>query len=594
MIVLEIRKPGNPEPIVFSSDKNSVRVGRHSSNDVMIEDESASRFHAEIERRGNTWHVRDLDSRNGLFVNSMPALEYPLNEGDTITIGETSLTFHSQAAPVQKDDQATRIMYVMPQAPAPLQKRGAPAVPGSAVATPGTNEPSRIETRLDMPGPGELLANLVQSTVAGAPNPASLGLLRLGAQFAQILAAASDIDDMLGRAADTLAESVPFTRLVVLLWDSERTTFTPRIVRQVAGHGNPAAEAALTGEQPVAVSMTIVNYALEKRQALACIDAMTDPRFSNSQSVFNLRLRTVLCAPILGRTQALGVIHIDAPQSHNGLQPAHLSSIMLAASTLASALEREIAREDHRRRERRADQARALAAATHCIHGLTLLTEPQENLLRQTAISSPHLLPTLVDEWTASRRRLADSLSALYDYARGRMRPFEPISLNIALSAMLDEVAPAFEAAGIETVVQLDPQVPAAFFDVSSLRHALMNLVANAVESLERRTEKNLVVATELVDGSRVRVIVQDTGEGIAPDIRRKIFEPFFTTRGGVHMGLGLTYAEAIILAHGGTLEIDSVANFGTTAIVNLPLRREAPASLAPEGHGAAWLLNVR
>lgn len=66
--------------------------------------------------------------------------------------------------------------------------------------------------------------------------------------------------------------------------------------------------------------------------------------------------------------------------------------------------------------------------------------------------------------------------------------------------------------------------------------------------------------------GSRMVVEVQDTGTGIAPEIREQIFEPFFTTKGaGKGTGLGLAISYGIIAEHGGEIEVESLPGKGAT-----------------------------
>jgi signal transduction histidine kinase len=73
-----------------------------------------------------------------------------------------------------------------------------------------------------------------------------------------------------------------------------------------------------------------------------------------------------------------------------------------------------------------------------------------------------------------------------------------------------------------------------------------------------------------------VQAIFADTGEGISPDNLKRIFDPFFTTKEvGKGTGLGLSVSHGIIESHGGTIEVDSQVDRGTTFVVSLPVKRE-------------------
>jgi hypothetical protein len=68
-------------------------IGRLPGCDVVLADPAASRRHARIVRRDGTWHIEDLGSTNGTFVNDEPVTERALEDGDRITVGTTVLEF---------------------------------------------------------------------------------------------------------------------------------------------------------------------------------------------------------------------------------------------------------------------------------------------------------------------------------------------------------------------------------------------------------------------------------------------------------------------------------------------------------------------
>lgn len=108
--------------------------------------------------------------------------------------------------------------------------------------------------------------------------------------------------------------------------------------------------------------------------------------------------------------------------------------------------------------------------------------------------------------------------------------------------------------------------------DSSEIHAVILNLLINAREAmpsggtitveLDRVEEKDAVFA---------RVIIRDTGVGVAPEFRELIFEPFFTTKGVGNSGLGLSSAFGVIRALGGRIELESELNQGTSFLVYLP-----------------------
>jgi len=70
-------------------------VGRSAEADVSINDERISRIHCAIHREGGHFVIRDLDSKNGTWVNDVQIHESPLKFGDNIRVGHTVLAFDS-------------------------------------------------------------------------------------------------------------------------------------------------------------------------------------------------------------------------------------------------------------------------------------------------------------------------------------------------------------------------------------------------------------------------------------------------------------------------------------------------------------------
>jgi len=91
-------------------------------------------------------------------------------------------------------------------------------------------------------------------------------------------------------------------------------------------------------------------------------------------------------------------------------------------------------------------------------------------------------------------------------------------------------------------------------------------------------------VQPPLSPGPYVRLTVQDTGHGMAPDLLEHIFEPFFTTKPiGEGTGLGLSVLKGIVANHGGAITVASVPGQGTTFEVYLPRFDHTPLDKIPD-----------
>jgi signal transduction histidine kinase len=118
----------------------------------------------------------------------------------------------------------------------------------------------------------------------------------------------------------------------------------------------------------------------------------------------------------------------------------------------------------------------------------------------------------------------------------------------------------------------------------SEFQQIFINLMGNAVDAMPKGGTISVVLEEATSAGRQwVKISVQDTGEGIPPDVRSRIFEPFFTTKvPGKGTGLGLSIVRDIVGNYNGVLEVESELHQGTTFVVSLPLTAADSAVQTP------------
>lgn len=105
------------------------------------------------------------------------------------------------------------------------------------------------------------------------------------------------------------------------------------------------------------------------------------------------------------------------------------------------------------------------------------------------------------------------------------------------------------------------------------LNQVWMNLLSNAAQALEGRSNPRVIIRTQL-ESDTFLVSIEDNGPGITSPDQSKIFEPFFTTKPvGQGTGLGLSISHSIVERHGGRIWFESEAGKGTKFLVRLPLK---------------------
>jgi len=165
--------------------------------------------------------------------------------------------------------------------------------------------------------------------------------------------------------------------------------------------------------------------------------------------------------------------------------------------------------------------------------------------------------------------RLEKILTGVVDFSK----PATPSKAILNLDAIVDQVTEFIKPQLTERNIHLErvqhSKLPQISADAIQLRQALLNIVKNAIEAIER--DGKITISTEF-DGEMIAVDIIDTGPGIMDDVRANLFNLFYTTKPG-GTGLGLAITRKIIEDHHGFLNVESSLGEGTTFSVYLPVR---------------------
>jgi signal transduction histidine kinase len=216
-------------------------------------------------------------------------------------------------------------------------------------------------------------------------------------------------------------------------------------------------------------------------------------------------------------------------------------------------------------------------------------------LLREEILDSPlddaerERMTRRVDALAREAGRLRDILNDFLRYA-GRMQlDRRQADVRDVAGELGDFFMPQAEQAGVRMRILADESPVVADVDPGLLKQAVLNLMLNAVQSMEslpadRARTLDVAVRHEPAEGRgaaarapRAVIEVSDTGPGIPPDARAQLFEPYFTTKSGGN-GLGLAVTRRIVEAHGGTVQALDAPGGGARFRIELPLRTAAAA----------------
>ncbi|MEK7770939.1 MAG: ATP-binding protein [candidate division NC10 bacterium] len=186
----------------------------------------------------------------------------------------------------------------------------------------------------------------------------------------------------------------------------------------------------------------------------------------------------------------------------------------------------------------------------------------------------------LLEEATSTIIQEVDGLKQLVDefsrFARMPALSLRPTDLARLLDGVIVLYRESHPALAITSA--FSPDLPQIEVDPNQIKRAVLNLVDNAVEAVGQAGEVT-VETVWLPEARRARIVVADTGPGIAQEDRERLFLPYFSTK-ATGMGLGLPIVHQIVIDHGGTIWLEDNLPQGSRFVLELPAGRLAPAAV--------------
>ncbi len=235
-------------------------IGRHPECQIVLHDSTVSRRHARIRQDGDFYVVDDMDSQHGTRVNGETVRRAaPLRNGDEILLSQIRIVFRCSAAENGKEG----------------------------------DRPSTIITSLDV-----LQAANIKQDSQNAPKWRAL------LEITRALGVSLNLEEILPNVLENIFQILPeASRGCILLVDPSNGRLRPFAAK-------PDFDKS---DNPPPISRTISESVMSEAKAVLSTDAGADERFSASDSVMDLKMHSVLCAPLVGSSQEpYGMIHLDA------------------------------------------------------------------------------------------------------------------------------------------------------------------------------------------------------------------------------------------------------------------------------------------
>jgi signal transduction histidine kinase len=395
-------------------------------------------------------------------------------------------------------------------------------------------------------------------------------VLETANRCARALGSSLELDEAFGAFIRELNGLVPFERTAIVLVEGETAT-------TMATAGRGADEVFPPGNAgPIAGSVLerVLDGHFMVRRDLA------EREFPEDQLLYDLGLRSELVSPLLLGARTIGMLSLSRERT-DAFSEDEIELVTLLGRLVATAVQNIRAYEAERRR------VEELARLSQLRADFVSLVSHE---LRSPMAAVIGAARTLQDRWrmlTASQResflaligdetsRLAALVADVLDTSRIEAGTFSYSFGDVDLGGLVDDAVETATLAQqeVRVVASVPSRLPAIRGDRARLRQVLGNLIDNAVKYSPEGGEVRVSAAPT---NGAVRISVRDDGPGIPRDQQIRIFEKFGrvdvpgASKPGT--GLGLFIARSIAEAHGGSLDVNSGIEAGSTFTLTLPI----------------------
>jgi len=171
--------------------------------------------------------------------------------------------------------------------------------------------------------------------------------------------------------------------------------------------------------------------------------------------------------------------------------------------------------------------------------------------------------------------RLNGVLESFRTFANLQNLSIQPTDALVVLEEAIRLIRPQATGQRVQiTLLHPDMELPLVSLDAEKITQVVLNLLINALEAMPHGG--TLAIAASVVSGE-LRILIKDSGPGIAPEARKNLFQPYFSTK-TKGSGLGLALSEKLINQHGGHIDYQTGPE-GTTFEITVPIEQRNEAA---------------
>jgi len=297
-------------------------IGRSARNDLCVEDPFASRLHAEVRSRGDSYWLSDLGSANGTLHNgNRLTAPVQLQDRDLIRIGETEIEYSERADTAPAKGRTSILLSDSNDSKRPEATIAASSRNSAANLLQSFESSSRTQFT---PIPGR--AQMIEDDTLAIISRVSLTLL-----------SPLSLEDTLKQAMDCVFEAVPADRGYIMLLEADEND--PKAEPELVCKAQKSRGGQDESLSDVQISRSISEQVLKQGTSVLTSDAQQDPRFQEHKSIMLGGLRSVMAVPIAVENRVSGMIYVDNPFHTNRFTERDLQLLTLIAGVAAIRIE---------------------------------------------------------------------------------------------------------------------------------------------------------------------------------------------------------------------------------------------------------------
>jgi len=304
----------------FELTTDTLTIGRSPENDIQIPDNSVSRIHATITREEDTVFITDSGSKNGTFLGGEkldPGKRYPLPEGRPLFLGNVIVSLGESKQPDELS--VTESIEVSPE----LTEDDMAVLDSIDLSKEVTEE------EITTPEPKEQPEDFLQDRPLTAQKNMEL-IYRVSSILMESLHADDNINEILKTILSYILNLLKRVDRGAFILIDEQTGEISGLIPILKKSG---------GDTIKVYSRTIVDRVITEGRAVSMLDTRREDEADLSMSMQLMKVKSVMCVPLISRSKIRGVIYVDSVTQPHGFRREDLSLLTALSIPAAYAIE---------------------------------------------------------------------------------------------------------------------------------------------------------------------------------------------------------------------------------------------------------------